>query len=462
MNGSRQGGSFRDPAGFLLHHEGILYREVLSGGFADYRRLMDSQLYDVLVQRELLVAHREAVPPYPVGPEHCVTLEPVLVEFISYPYEWCFSQLQDAALLTLKIMSISLDHGMILKDASAYNVQFHQGKPIFIDTLSFTPYKEGAIWPAYRQFCQHFLAPLALMCKTDVRLSGMLATHIDGIPLDLASTLLPTGTWMNFPLFLHLHMHARSQRKYAAQSDLSGIRTRNVSLRSLRGLLDSLAGCVASMGWRPAGTEWGDYYLDTNYTESSFAEKKEIVGMFVAQSKAETVWDLGANTGVFSDIAAAAGAQVVAFDIDPAAVEKLYRRNRVEVKNNILPLLQDLNSPSPDHGWALRERNSLVARGPADLCLVLALIHHLAISNNVPLAEIASFLRRIGRMIVVEFVPKDDSQVNRLLATRVDIFPDYTQQKFEEEFSRFFRIVSRKPIAASKRLLYLMESLADR
>jgi hypothetical protein len=219
-----QKSSFRDPCGFLLYYEGMLYREVLSKCADDYQALMTSRLYDSLVEREMLIPHREIEPPFDVGPDHFKTIKPFEIDFISYPFEWCFSQFKDAALLTLKIMMDSIDHGMILKDASAYNVQFHHGKPIFIDTLSFAQYEEGTIWPAYRQFCQHFLAPLALMSKCDERLSSLMVNNIDGIPLDLVSSLLPLGTWLNFSLFIHIHMHAKSQRKYADKTDVPNIK----------------------------------------------------------------------------------------------------------------------------------------------------------------------------------------------------------------------------------------------
>jgi len=454
-----QKSSFRDPCGFLLRHEDILYREILSKGAPDYQRLMTSRLYNSLVESEMLVAHSEIAPPFDVSPDHFKTIKPYEIDFISYPYEWSFSQLRDAALLTLKITTTSLDHGMILKDASAYNVQFHHGKPIFIDTLSFTHYKEGAIWPAYRQFCQHFLAPLALMSKCDVRLSGLLSNNIDGIPLDLASTLLPFKTLLDFSLFLHIHMHARSQRKYADKNDLPDIKKNNVSNKSLRGLLDSLETAINKLNWKPIGTEWSDYYLDTNYSETALAEKRKAVQLFIDKCHAEQIWDLGANTGMFSLVAAQTGANVISFDIDPGAVEKHYLHAREKGIRNVLPLLQDLNNPSTNIGWALQERNSLIKRGPADICLVLALIHHLAISNNVPLIEVARFLQQIAKMIIIEFVPKEDSQVKRLLATREDIFPNYTQKCFEEAFSQCFKIVARQQLNESNRSIYLMEAI---
>ena len=459
-NESKLKSSFRDPCGYLLRHNGILYREILSKGSNDYQALKNSGLYDSLVEKNFLVPHSEVNPPFDVTPDHFKTLKPYEINFISYPYEWCFSQLKDTALLILQTMIFALDHGMILKDASAYNVQFQFGKPIFIDTLSFAKYEEGMIWPAYRQFCQHFLAPLALMCKCDVRLSGLLANNIDGIPLDLASTLLPVKTWLHFSLLLHIHMHARSQRKYADQANMKLINKREkVSKKSLIGLLDSLETLIKGLKWEPHGTEWSDYYYDTNYSDTALSEKKHIVRVFIEKCRGNTIWDLGANTGLFSLIAAETGANVISFDIDPGAVEKNYLQVKDNGIKNVLPLLQDLNNPSKNIGWSLQERDSLINRGPADICLVLALIHHLAISNNVPLIEVAEFLQKIAKMVIIEFVPKEDSQVKRLLATREDIFPNYNKFFFEEAFSQYFKIVAFQQVNKTNRIIYLMENL---
>ncbi|MGN6111682.1 MAG: class I SAM-dependent methyltransferase [Luteimonas sp.] len=452
--------SFRDPAGFVFTRDGTVYRQVDAAGAADYDRLMASGLYPELVSRGWLVAHEEA-DVAPLAPGAHRVLRPERIGFISYPYEWSFSQLQDAALLTLDAQLLALEHGLSLKDASAYNVQFRGGRPVLIDTLSFEAYEEGRPWVAYRQFCQHFLAPLALMAYTDVRLSHLLRSFIDGIPLDLASTLLPRSTRWRFGMAMHLHLHARAQRSHAATVDggeasASRARAVSVSRRGLEGLLQGLRGTVAKLAWKPAGTEWGDYYQATNYDEAAFSEKQRMVEAFLADAAPRTVWDLGANTGVFSRIASRAGADTVAFDIDPAAVEYNWREARREGGAQPLPLLLDLTNPSPGLGWAGAERASLEQRGPADCVMALALIHHIAISNNVPLANVARYLSRLGRKLIIEFVPKADSQVRRLLASREDIFGNYDQAGFEAAFSTCFNIVRAEPIPGSERTLYLM------
>jgi hypothetical protein len=420
---------------------------------------MASGLYQTLVDAGLLIPHREVVVE-PAEPDKAYKIiEPERIEFISYPYEWCFSQLKDAALTTLRIQKIALGHGMSLKDCSTYNVQFKSGKPVFIDTLSFEKYREGQPWVAYGQYCRHFLAPLALMAYKDIRLNQLFRVYIDGLPLDLASSLLPLRTRFSFSLLSHIHLHARTQRHYANRSvDTSRYK---VGRLSFLGLIDNLESSIKMLRWQPKGTEWADYYKDTNYSVNALDHKKQAVGEFLHWSNPKTVWDLGGNIGVFSRVASDRGIETICFDVDPAAVEINYLQCVTKNEAKILPLIIDLTNPSSGIGWSSEERVSLLDRGPADTALALALIHHLAISNNVPIARIAEFLRKVCRSLIIEFVPKSDSQVQRLLANRQDIFSEYTQQGFEQEMGKYFMIQDSIKIRESERTLYLMQRNAE-
>jgi len=451
-------GSFRDPSGFVFVQDGILYRQVNVCWREEYDLLNRSGLYHSLVRDGLMIPHEEVE-----GVDGCENaykvLKPRRIPFISYPYEWCFSQLKDAALLTLEIQKKALAHGMSLKDASAFNVQFVDGRPVFIDTISFEQYREGDPWVAYRQFCMHFLAPLALMSRRDIRLNQWFRVTVEGVPLDLASSLLPFLAKLHPSLFMHIYLHARSQKRYAGKS-LPGVSKRTaISKFGLVALLDSLEGGVRRLNWTPSGTEWADYYQDTNYSKDGFASKQHIVADYIKLSAARTVWDLGANDGAFSRVAAGMGCHTVSFDIDPACVEKNYRSGKMSGERDVLPLLLDLTNPSPGLGWATCERTSVSERGPCDLALALALIHHLAIGHNVPFANIAEYFASIALWLVVEFVPKEDSQVQRMLATRKDVFSDYDQPHFEVVFSRYFSIQAQAVVPDSKRRLYLMKRL---
>ena len=447
-------GSFRDPSGFLFRRDGRLYRQVNESYRADYKQLMESGLYHDLSEAGLLIPHEETSEPQMSGGSSLV-IQPEVIPFISYAYEWSFSQLQDAAMATLAIEKLALEHGMSLKDASAYNIQFRGCRPVFIDTLSFEQYREGEPWVAYRQFCQHFLAPLALMSHTDVRLSQLLRVNIDGIPLDLASHLLPSKTRLALGLATHIHLHAQAQRRYADKPVKPA--GRKMSRMAFLGLIDNLESTAKKLTWKPVGTEWGDYYAATNYSDASLEHKAQILADCLERVNPKTVWDLGANTGLFSRIAADRGIPTVAFDIDPAAVELNYLDCRKRDEKNLLPLLADLTNPSPGIGWQNRERQSLIERGPCDTALALALVHHLAIGNNLPFDLIVDFLAGVCRTLIIEFVPKSDSQVRRLLATREDIFPGYTRDGFEQAFSARFAILSSSPVQGSERTIYLME-----
>jgi hypothetical protein len=449
--------SFRDPSGFLFTRDGVLFRQVNRSYADEYTRLMESGLYEKLVKAGLLIPHVEADQPPAQAESAFKVIQPERVPFISYPYEWSFSQLKDAALATLSIQKRALKAGMSLKDASAYNIQFVRGKATLIDTLSFGLYKEGQPWDAYRQFCQHFLAPLALMSRVDVRLNQLLRVYIDGIPLDLASRLLPFGTRLDFGLLTHIHIHAGAQTRYADAEVKRDAPSGRMNQNAFLGLIESLEGAVKKLEWKPAGTEWGNYYDITNYSDAAFEHKKQLVGEWAARIQPSLAWDLGANNGTFSRLAVAAGAFTVAFDVDPAAVEQNYRSVKSDKTPNMLPLVLDLTNPSPALGWANRERNSFTQRGPADLVLALAVIHHLAISNNVPLPQLADFFAEAGKWLVIEFVPKSDSQVKKLLSTRLDIFPSYTLEGFEAAFSPRFRILEKLNLQESERTLYFME-----
>jgi ribosomal protein L11 methylase PrmA len=456
MNRRKEEGSFRDPHGFIFYHDDTLYRQVNESYREEYDLLVDSGLYRKLVDGGLLIGHEETDLSLAAAEGAYRVIAPRRVSFISYPHEWSFSQLKDAALATLDIQKKALGHGMSLKDCSAYNIQFDRGRPVFIDTLSFERYVEGEPWVAYRQFCQHFLAPLALMSLKDVRLSQLFRIYIDGIPLDLASSLLPGRSKLSFGLMTHLHLHARYQHRYEGETDKPRA-GKKVTLNGLRGIIDSLGSAVGKLRWTPGGTEWAEYYDDTNYTEAGLEEKDRLLSDFLSRVPKGTVWDLGANTGRFSRIAAGGGNNVIAFDIDPAAVERNYLDVKREGREDLLPLLLDLTNPSAGMGWGERERMSLSSRGPADTVLALALIHHLAISNNLPFDRIARYMAELCDSLIIEFVPKTDSQVRRLLVCREDIFDDYRQERFEAHFGRYFEIQRAERILDSQRTLYLMK-----
>ena len=447
--------SFRDPAGRVFYRSGDPYRAIFQPYMDVFRRIQDSGLYDQLVAKEWLIPHQVCDLTEFADITAAAIIKPAKVPFVSYPYEWCFSQLQDAALLTLDIQATALDKGLSLKDASAFNIQFVGGKPLFIDTLSFEPVAAGQPWVAYRSFCQHFLAPLALMAYSDVRLNRLSAVHIDGVPLDLATKLLPKRSWLKLSLLMHLHAHARFQSRYQDRPEGAQRQKKPYTVKEFRELIQHLRDTVESLRWRLPNTEWGDYYDDIHYTDQSLTHKKRVVGAFLDQLDVEVVWDLGANRGDFSQLAAQRGMRVIAFDVDPVAVERNYLRCVEEGESRILPLITDLTNPSPALGWDHSERKSLAQRGPADVVMALALVHHLVIGNNVPFTRLAEYFGSHARYLIIEFVPEDDPMAKRLMAARRDILADYTEASFREAFAVAFELIDEVGLESSPRRLFL-------
>ncbi|MGE4290652.1 MAG: hypothetical protein AB7E32_00455 [Desulfovibrio sp.] len=417
--------------------------------------MKESGLYDSLINSRKLLAFEEALSV--CASENSTTvIAPEEIPFVSYPYEWTFGQLKDAALLTLDIHIECLKKNFLLKDASAYNIQFHNGAPVFIDHLSFESIDKHRAWPAYGQFCRHFLAPLVLMSKKEIRLKKLLTNFIDGIPLDLAAKLTPLSTVFSLGILLHLFMHAKHQSKYASRGDVIK-KSRPISASHMLVIAQSLRKTISKLNWQGGATEWGKYYADTNYSPEAMESKKRIVADFVQRTAPSSLWDLGGNTGEMSR-ASAHDISIVCFDIDESAAEQNYIFCKQHGVTNILPLTMDFTNPSSSLGFGEHERDSLSSRGPADTILALALLHHLVISNNIPFSYVAQYFASISKHCIIEFIPKEDSQVQRLLLSREDIFDDYTQKGFEAAFSQHFEISDKCIVRETLRTIYLLKT----
>lgn len=434
----RVSSSFRDPSGYVFEKNGIIYRKVGE----EYRLILQELATSGLSSK--LVSDRMLLPFEWVSED---TLKPEQVPFISYPYEWSFSMLKDAALLTLRVQQLALEHNMILKDASAYNVQFVKGKPILIDHLSFYPYEEGKPWVAYRQFCKHFLAPLALTAYKGFSFIRQLQLDMDGPKLGEMSRLLPFRAKLRPGILMHLVLNGADSRAVAPRSWMK------ISKFKLLSLIKSLESTVRHLNWEPT-RGWKDYEKECNYSDEATHKKAYIVEEYLRKAGSRVVADLGANVGLYSQVALDLGCRVIAVDSDPACVELCYKSNGGD---DCLPLVVDLANPSPALGWESTERDSFISRLSVDTVMALALVHHLAIGNNLPLDRISTFLANISGYLVVEWVPREDSQVQKMLKFREDVFPNYTKEGFEEAFSRDFSIVDCKQIEGSLRSVYLME-----
>jgi len=451
--------SFRDNSGFIYKEDVTLYRQINKSFKEHYEYLISTGLYDKLVEAKQLIPHKEVSKDF-LTQNGYKTILPNQLSFISYPYCWSFSMLKDAALLTLNIQKTALKHGMILKDASAFNVQFIGNSPIFIDTLSFEKYDESSSWNAYGQFCRHFLAPLSLMSYTDISLNNLLISNLDGIPLELATRILPFRSKLNFGLYLHLFLHNKTLKRFQSVTHLTSEKSATKGNKNnVIKIIDHLISTIQGLTWKPENTVWDGYY-DKWVDEEYLKIKKNNVQLFLEKiPDKNTLLDLGANDGTFSFLATEKFENVLSFDIDPACVEQNYLFSRKNKIQNLLPLIVDFTNPTPAIGWDNQERNSILdSIGKIDTIVALAVIHHLCIGKNIPLAYLASFFAKHCKYLIIEFVPKSDEKVKMLLQHREDIFDAYSLESFIEIFSTHFDILQKITLQPTDRVIFLMSN----
>lgn len=435
----RHAASFRDPAGFVFEHGGKIFRAVHPDAAGDVDALFGSGLHDELVEAGLLVRHWKTTEHPASFPEGWTLLQADRLPVISYPSEWTDTQLQRAALLTLAVQRRALKQGMSLKDASAFNVQFHGAHPVFIDVLSLTRLETGRPWPAYRQFCEHFVAPLAV--RRHLPGARWADIALDGMPLRAASHMLPVRSWLDPALALHLHMHARaaavahgSSRASASQdADPSAVAAFRLQLAA------SLERTLIRIGARPYASHWLNYRSKNVYSDASALRKRRFVEQAAQDSGARRALDLGANDGHYACVLADAGVACTAVEVDAACCERVYEASRKQPYDRLVNTLRvDLTNPTPAHGWAHEERASFVARMRCDLTLSLALLHHLSITHHVPFERIARFLADLAPDAVVEYVPTSDPMAQQLLSARTGLTASYIETLSESSFVAAF------------------------
>lgn len=451
--------SFRDPSGFVFEKNNTLYRQVNQYYKEHYDKLISSGLYEYLVTNKLLIPHIEVKDFLTADHEAYKVIKPEQIDLISYPCEWSFDMLKDAALLTLKIAVAALNHGMILKDATPYNIQWHRGRLIFIDTLSFEKYEEGKPWIAYRQFCECFLSPLLLMHYKKTDLHEMQLAYPGGIPLEITRRLLPGKSKFSIFTWLHIHMHAKYSRNNAAR------KKQNVSMpqKRLMNLLASLQTLTGSLYLKNLNTTWGNYYEEALQRKNYLDAKKVIIRNWLNELPIlQTGIDFGANNGELTQLMAEKNIISLAMDIDPVAINKLYLNIRGNKNSLLQPLLIDLSNLTPSYGLNNTERTSLLERiQNRDIGLYLALIHHLCLGKNIPFSAIACTLAKCCKYLVIEFVPKSDYRSQQLLSNKKDIYDWYTEELFKKEFGIYFRIQKKASISESGRTLFLMETVKN-
>ncbi len=447
-------GSFRDPDGRIFYGEGSRVLRALSqDGALAWRELADSDLLRRLTGDGKVVGTRIA--PDVAVPDSAVVLEHDRVPFVSYPFEWTFAMLRDAAVLHLEVLLEALSAGMTTKDGTAYNVQWRGSAPLFIDVCSFSR-SSGGPWQGYRQFCETFLNPLVLQAYRGVDFHPWLRGRLEGIPTSQMRRLLSPRDFLRRGVLTHVVLHELLQRRssHGAQAAGAALADAGFDLRVSRSVVAGLLRLVEGLEWRPRPSRWSGYAEERPYSEEDLRHKADFVREAVCAASPGLVWDLGCNDGAFARVAAPHAGYVVAMDGDHATVERLYRALRASGARNILPLVADLTDPTPGAGWRGRERQTLDGRGRPGVVLCLALVHHLAITANIPLDEVLSWLRSLGGRAVIEFADRDDPMVRRLLANKAIEHAGYSRKAFETLLARRFTVARRVQLPSGTRTLY--------
>ena len=454
IDASRDPASFRDPGGHVYVVEGEIFRTVMPRARADYEFVRSTGVLQRLSERSLVIPAAEVPPERARGTSDAAyLLRHPAIPFISYPYEWSFPALKAAALLTLDVHLDALEHGVTLSDASAYNIQFQGPRPVFIDYLSFRKYREGEFWVGHRQFCEQFLNPLLLTAATGVPYHAWYRGTLEGIPAGDLSRVLPLRRKLSWNVLTHVVLQA-GLSKPQATGDAARVSTMKFPLDAFRRMLRSLRHWVESL--EPAGsrgTIWADYARNNSYTDDDARRKAEFVAEFVRSTRPDMLWDIGCNTGDYAAVALRSDARtVVGFEADHGALDLAFSRAGAEGLS-LLPLYLDAANPSPSQGWNEAERRGLRDRAKADAILALAVVHHLAIGRNVPLPAVVNWLIDLAPAGVIEFVPKSDPMVQRMLRLREDIFADYDEETFLSAIARRAEIVTSSRAGTSQRLL---------
>ena len=469
--------SFRDPSGFVFLQHGTLYRQVNRSYAADYELLMGSGLYKKLTDEKLLIPHTEIAENYTQTPDWYKTLQPQPISFISYPYEWSVAQLKEAALLTLKVLTIAMEHGMILKDATPYNIQFHEGALIFIDSLSFEKYDPALPWIAYRQFCECFLFPLYLShyLQTDMQKYG--SVYLEGIPVALTARLLPLKSRLSMGVWLHVYLQNSVSKgrtgKAPAGHPGAGTPAPSFTRNKLQNLIRHLQSEISRLCVKnPPPSTWSNYYSETILGHDYLHAKEEIFRTFIRDIDFGSALDAGANDGYFSKVLAEQGKNVIAIDSDHRCINSLYTETQQTrdprpghapsdvAPGPILPLCMDIANLSPAIGFLNRERTAFLERVNVDLVAALALVHHLVLGRNIPLDAVADLFAALTQTwLIIEFVPLTDPKAQELIKHKTQFHP-YDETTFENCFLRHFIIDKKEKVPGTGRILYQMKKHA--
>jgi hypothetical protein len=452
-------GSFRDPLSRVFVGNGEVVRAFTAVGAKDIEKVWKKpSIQNALASGELIESNLVSPSSVGLNDPWVTAMTHPLIPFISYPYEWTFSMLKDAAQLQLKLTRETLADGIGLKDATPYNVQFIGSRPQFIDAGSFEKRRKGDPWYGYRQFCEMYLYPLMMQGYLGVGFQQFLRGSVNGISPDTMRKLLQAS--IRRPRkgrLTHVVLHAAAQNRFADSDNnmKSDAAKAGMNAQVLDATLRKLQGIVKKISLGDKKSTWSEYSERGHYIESSLDEKQKFVRDAVASAPRKQVWDIGCNDGVFSRIAAAHSDYVVAMDADPLVVDRLYNTLKAEKNEQILPLYVDLTDSGGGVGWRGQERPGVFDRGRPDIVMALAVIHHMAITFHVPLASQLDMFRDLTPELIIEMPHADDPMVRKLLTNKRDgIHDDFTLEEFERLLNERFTVKSKMLLSSGTRTIF--------
>lgn len=452
----RHPASYRDPSGFIYQFNGEYFRQINPSYFEEYHAIKNKGVYKQLWDKNWLINHEEIS-----IDNDKIILKPAQLDFVSYPYEWSFTAYKHAAQLTLRLQLFLLENGFSLKDASAFNITFQNGKALFIDTLSIERYRDNEPWKGLKQFNEHFFAPLLLAQRHGSYYLKSLQHRINGFPLDEASKLLSWKSKLSPTIYSHIHFLGKQKNETIGQAS-NDSKSKGLDKVSQIKMLKALEMHISKLSLKE-NTEWSSYYNQTNYDEKAFNLKKEFIQKWTAEINAKKIVDLGGNDGTFSKVALSNANQVIVCDIDQSAINDCYINNIKNKEYNIIPIISDLMQPAASLGFHNQERDSFITRIQdygSDLSMALALIHHMTLSGNVPFEMSALFFKSLSPYLIIEFPDREDSWVQFILNSKRDaihLFDDYNLANFEDAYKKHYSIINKAAIIGTHRTLFLMK-----
>ena len=455
-------GSFRDPAGKIFYHNNKVFRILNYEGEKRLKFLEESKILEESIKKDFLIKSsrineqdlnfKEA--------ENKTIIEHKKLDYISYPFEWSFDQLKDAAIHHLDFHIFLLKNNANMIDGSAYNVQFVGFKPTFIDILSIKKYEDGEYWTAHKQFCENFLNPLILKSKKDIDFNNWSKGNLEGITTKDLNSVLSLKDKISYNIFTQVVLLNFFERKTIENNkiNLKKIKKKKFPKRSFLSMLLNMRNFILSLNLKKSKTVWDDYSSNNTYELEEENLKKRIVMEFARKYKFNSLADLGCNDGVYSKICLDNGcSSVVGFDYDLNAINNGYKIAKKE-KLNFLPLYFDASNPSSNIGWFQKERKGFFERSNFSGMIALAFEHHLAIAKNIPLNQVIKWLIKIAPKGLIEFVPKNDVTIKKMLSLKGDIFKDYNEENFRNLLQNNSKIISETKINESGRKIFEFSS----